>query len=358
MNGAKKSRRRRESVLPQRSVFERLNAFGMTDAAVDLGSANTVVYIRGRGVVVREPSVLLVDDVSREVIAVGQAAAALEGAVPEGMHLLYPIRHGAVTDFEAATELLSRLVDPYLSGWRSRPRMLAVVGTGLTSVERRAVLETAAQVGTRKVVGIESPLAAAYGSDLEQATTPGLMVADIGADTTDLALVNAHGITHARWRCTGAAHWHHAVQRTVWRECGVRIGPRTAEQLTCQVGDLREGSTQQMECAGMSVQTGLPATVTVTADMLRPILRAAVASLVADAESLLVQCTPELSQWVRMHGMLLVGGGARLQGIAPYLTGQLGMPVYQAEDPLFTVVLGAGKSLTQMDYFRDSLGGA
>jgi len=356
LSGVKRTRRRARRTGP--SLFERLNAVAVTDVAVDLGSANTVVYIRGRGVVVREPSVLLVDDASREIIAVGQAAAALEGAVPEGMRLIYPIRHGAVTDFEAAVDLLSRLVDPYLTGWRSRPRMIAAVGTGLTAVERRAVLETAAQVGTRKTVGMEAPLAAAYGSDLEQASTPGLLVADIGAGTTDMALVNARGIVHAAWRRAGTGEWNRLVARAVRRECGVRIGPRTAERLTCRVADLREGAPHSLECAGTSVETGLPVAVTVTAQQLQPVLCEAVAPIIADAEALLLRCTPELSQWVRLNGMLLVGGGARLQGLAPYLTHQLGMPVYVAEDPLFTVVLGAGKALLQMDRLRDSLGGA
>lgn len=356
MSGARKTSRRRYSV-PRPSLLERLNAIGMTDVAVDLGSANTVVYIRGRGVVVREPSVLLVDDTSREILAVGQAAAALAGAVPDGMRLIYPVTHGEVTDFEAAVELLSRLVDPQLTGWRSRPRMIATVGTGLTEVERRAVLETAAQVGTRKTVGMETPLAAAYGSDLEQTSTPGLLVADIGAGTTDMALVNDRGIAHSVWRPEGTSDWNRLITRTVRRECGIRIGPRTAEMLTCRLANLDENSTAQTECAGTSVETGLPAAATVTAAMLRPVLCEAVAPIVEAAESLLVRCTPDLSQWVRMHGMLLVGGGAQLQGLAPYLTRQLGMPVYVAEDPLFTVALGAGKALMQMERLRDSLGG-
>ncbi len=342
--------------LRTRSLFDWLGAFGADDIAVDLGTANTVLYIRGRGIAVREPSVLAIDKHTREVLAVGSAAALMTGRTPDGIELVWPITNGAVTDYEGAAHLVQALIDEQIKGMRARPRVIVTTGTGLNSVERRAALETAAQMGARKVVGMEGPLAAAYAADLEKARTAGLLVIDIGAGTTDMAILNAHGIVRAVMHRSGSMAWDRAIIRKLAQVHGVRIGPITAEMLKHRLADMSEDAEGGYECTGKSDVTGLPETFMADVQDLRAALRPYADLIAATAEEMLSRTMPELAEWIRTNGIMLTGGGALLRGLDRYLTSRLGTPVYVAENPFYSVVIGAGKALSEMDLLRDSLG--
>lgn len=338
------------------SVWDWLSGFGAQDIAVDLGTANTVVYIRGEGIVLREPTVLAVDRISREVRAVGSAAAAMAGRVPEGLELVYPVNGGAVTDYEAASHLVNLLVAKKTTGSWSRPRIIVTTGTGLNPVENRAALETAVQLGARKTVRLEGPLAAAYGADLEKAEIAGLLVVDIGAGKTDLAILNENGIVHATMRRLGGRDWDSAIRKVVAKEHGLVIGPLTAEELKVRLGNLGASAMEPWEVGGRSLENGLPARDAIPAETVRQAILPFIEQLADDIANLLAAARPELSEWVYRHGILVVGGCAMLRGLGAYLTNRLGIPVYVGDDPLYAVAMGAGKALAEMDLFRDSLG--
>lgn len=345
--------------LPQQrswSLFDWLGGFGADDIVVDMGTANTVMYVRGRGVVVREPSVLAVDRYSREVLAVGKEAAQLTGRTPAGMELVWPVTAGSVTDYEAAVHLLRALIEKQLSGMWARPRVIVTLGTGLNSVERRALLETAAQLGARKIVGMEGPLAAAYGADLEKADPAGLLIADIGAGTTDLAIVNAKGIVRAQMRRAGSLAWDRALRGMLRNDFQIEVGSVTAEQMKVRFANLSDELPGEYSVTGKAVETGLPLTVEVPAAAVREVFLPFAENLAADIEGMLSSSTPELADWIRGHGVMLVGGGALLRGLDVFLTQRLGLPVYLAEDPFYAVAIGAGKALDEMDMLRDMLG--
>lgn len=339
------------------SLLDRLGAVGAEDIVVDMGTANTVIYIRGRGVAVREPSVLAVDHYSGEVVAVGREAAMMTGRTPAGLKLIWPITEGAVTDYEAAGHLLRALIEKQLPGMWARPRVIVTVGTGHHKVERRAALETAAQVGARKVVQMESPLAAAYGADLEKAATAGLLLVDIGAGTTDMAILNAKGIIRSQMRREGGLAWDRLLKRMMVETYGVEVGAVSIEQLKHRFADMREQAQGEYELIGRGTDNGLPKRVLVTAAVVRGALFPWLERLASDVETMLSQAMPELAEFIRAHGVMLVGGGALLRGLDVYLTRRLGLPVYVAEDPFYAVALGAGKALDEMDLLRDSLGG-
>lgn len=339
----------------ERTVFERLSGFGAADMAVDLGSANTVVYLRGEGIVIQEPSVLAVDALTREVLSVGSAAAAMTGREPAGVELVYPVVRGAVTDLEAAAHLVQTLVGKGPGSIWTGPRVVVTTATDLSPVEIRAVLNCMGELGARKVVRLPATLAAAYGAELEKSEYAGLLVIDIGAGTTDLAVVDADGVVASRLLRTGAGDWDRAIAAAVAKAYDLRIGPVTAERLKRQVADLREGETHMRLCAGLARESGLPREVLVEAKVLRPALLPFADAIANEARTILLGIRAELREWIAVHGVLLVGGGALLRGLDSYLTHSLGLPVYVSEDALHAVAVGAGKTLAELDVLRDSM---
>lgn len=354
-----KSARRTPPATRQRrshSLLDWLAGVGATDIAVDLGSANTVVYVRGEGVVVREPSVLAVDRETREVVAIGAKAAALSGRVPQELVLVRPVERGVVTDFSAAAHLVHELVGRQVSGLWKRPRLVMTLAGRQSDVAAAALLGTAAALGARKAVRMPGTLAAAYGADLDKAKTAGLLVADLGAGKTDLAVVDANGLVDTEVLPLGSMDLDRAIAKIVLQETGLLLGPLTCERLKQRFCDLDEKATATSLCAGKDSQTGLPRQTEITASMLRPALVPYAHQIAQALHEVLHQTRPELSQWISLHGIMIVGGGALLRGLDRYLTQFLGVPVYLGEDPLYAVAIGAGKALLEMPLLRDSLG--
>ena len=303
------------------SLLDWLAGVGATDIAVDLGSANTVVYVRGEGVVVREPSVLAVDRETREVVALGAKAAALAGRVPQELALVRPVERGVITDFSAAAHLVRELVGRQVSGLWKRPRLVMTMA------------------------GRQSDVAAAA-----------LLVADLGAGKTDLAVVDANGLVDTEVLPLGSMDIDRAIAKIVLQETGLLLGPLTCERLKQRFCDVDENAMATSLCAGKDSQTGLPRQTEITAAMLRPALIPYAHQIAQALHEVLHQTRPELSQWISSHGIMLVGGGALLRGLDRYLTQFLGVPVYLGEDPLYAVAIGAGKALWEMPLLRDSLG--
>lgn len=328
------------------------------DLAIDLGTANTLIFRKGTGIVCSEPSVVAVSRGStgkRKVVAVGLEAKNMLGRTPESIQAIRPMKDGVIADFEMAEEMLRELLRKAKNG-RSvvRPRVIVSVPHGITEVEKRAVQESAQSAGAREVLMIEEPMAAAIGAGLPVTEACGSMILDIGGGTTEIAVISLRGIVFSRSIRVGGDKMDESIQNFVRKNHSILIGERTAEQLKIEIGGAIESGQQvSMEIRGRDLVTGVPKSAVITEEDVREALSEPLHHILDVVRVALEKTPPELSADIMERGVMLAGGGALLRGVDRLLHEHTGLPVHIAEDPLSTVVRGSGEVLNHLDSLRD-----
>ena len=322
------------------------------DLGIDLGTANTLVYARGRGILLDEPSVVAVDTTTRSVVAVGAEAKRMIGRTPGHIQAVRPLQDGVIADFDVTAEMLRYFVRKVLRrrGAFTGPRVVVCVPSGITSVEQRAVSETAYAAGARRVHIISEPMAAAIGAGLPVNQPQGSMVVDIGGGTTEVAILALGGIVAATSLRVAGNALDQAIVDHIRGEFSLLVGERTAEELKISVGSaFPVNGPKNAEIRGRDVATGLPRNVSISGDELRKAMEAPLSRIVTAVRTTLDRCPPELAGDLVSRGVVLTGGGALLRGLDARLQHELGIPVLVAERPLDSVVLGAA---TVVEHFE------
>jgi len=334
------------------------------DIAIDLGTANTLVFAKGWGVVLSEPSVVAVDTKTDRVVAVGSAAKRMIGRTPANIVATEPLKDGVISDFEVTEKMLSyfiRQTHPKRSARRYlvRPRVVVCVPSGVTGVELRAVKEAAESAGARKAYTIEEPLAAAIGADLPVNKAEGSMVVDVGGGTTEVAVISLGGIvTKASIRIAGN-EMDQAIAAYIQKEYQLSVGTQTAEHLKIELGSaFRLEEEESAEIRGRDLVTGLPKTIVVTSEEIREAISVPVNAIVEAVRDTLDRTPPELGSDIMDRGMVLAGGGALLRRLDERLRRETGVPVHIAEEPLACVAIGSGRFLEELSLYPGTLSSA
>lgn len=327
------------------------------DIGVDLGTANVLVYIKGKGVVLREPSVVAIDRDTNKVLAIGEEARKMLGRTPGNIVAIRPLREGVIADYDTTESMLRHFIEKVAGrSFIFKPRIMVCIPSGVTTVEKRAVLEAAVQAGARKTYLIEEPLAAALGAGLDISEPYGAMVVDIGGGTTDVAVISLGGIVASESLRIGGDKFDDAIVRYVKKEYNMMIGERTAEEIKMNIGTAirgrREGS---MEVRGRDLLSGLPKTVRMSAVETGEALNEPVEAIVQCVKAVLEITPPELAADIMDRGIVMTGGGALLYALDELIQKETGIPTYLAEDPLSCVALGTGKALESIENLEDSL---
>lgn len=331
-----------------------------SDLAIDLGTANTLVYVRGKGIVLTEPSVVAVRKDSRganKVVAVGKDAKMMLGKTPGNITAIRPMEDGVIADFEVAEAMLRYFIRK-VHNRRTliRPRVIVCIPSGVTQVERRAVRESAESAGAHKVYLIEEPMAAAIGAGLPITEPVCNMVVDIGGGTTEVAVISLAGIVYSRSVRVGGDKMDLAILQHIKRKYHLLIGERTSELVKTTIGNAFPlGETETMAIKGRDLVTGIPKTVEVNSDEIRESIQEQIDSILETIKVALEQTPPELSGDIVDRGIVLTGGGALLKNLDHFLRLQTGLPIMLTEDPLSTVVLGVGKVLDNLEVLKDVL---
>lgn len=337
------------------------SVFGLfsNDLAIDLGTANTLIYQKGHGIVCNEPSVVAVQSDSkhgkRVVVAVGSEAKSMLGRTPENIVAIRPMQDGVIADFEVTEELLRRLIKK-VSNKRSlvRPRIVICVPHGVTEVEKRAVRESAESAGAREVYLIEEPMAAAIGAGLPVTEACGSMILDIGGGTTEIAVISLTGIVYSQSVRVGGDKMDEAVQNYIKRRYNVMIGERTAEQVKIAIGSaLPTGENLQLEVKGRDLVQGVPKAIIVSEEEIRDALVEPINQIIEVVRLSLEKTPPELSSDIVDRGITMTGGGSLLRNLDKLISQQTGLPVVLVDDPLSAVVLGSGAVLDRLDLLKD-----
>ena len=331
-------------------MLGRLTSFGSRDVAIDLGTANTLVYVRGRGIVVSEPSVVAMDTNTGAVHAVGSEAKRMIGRTPANISAIRPLRHGVIADFEVTEEMLRYFMRRVDQPRLSRPRLVMCVPSGVTEVEKRAVVDASLSAGARQVQLIEEPLAAAIGAGLPIEEPRGHMVVDVGGGTTEVAVISLGGIVVSESVRTGGYELDEAVAAYIRRVYGLAIGQQTAEDIKVELGSawpLR--SELETEIRGRHLATGLPRSVQLSSTEVRDALAEPVETIVDAVKETLERTPPELAADIAQEGIVLAGGGVLLQGFAERIAEETGMPTALVESPLTCVAVGSGLALEEFD---------
>jgi rod shape-determining protein MreB len=328
------------------------------DLAIDLGTANTLVYARGRGIMLNEPSVVAVDTSNNTVVAVGADAKRMIGRTPDHIRAVRPMQDGVIADYDVTAEMLRYFVRKVLRrrGALTGPRIVICVPSGITSVEQRAVSESAYAAGARRVHLISEPMAAAIGAGLPVNQPSGSMVIDIGGGTTEVAILALGGVVASTSVRVAGDALDTAIVDHVRAEFGLLIGERTAEELKISVGSaFPTAGPKSAEIRGRDVGTGLPRNVAISGEELRKAMDPPLLRIVAAVRATLDRCPPELAGDLVSHGIVLTGGGALLRGLDERLREETGMPVHMADNPLDSVALGTGKCVEDFDTLRQVL---
>ncbi|MDP9727735.1 rod shape-determining protein [Alicyclobacillus tolerans] len=324
------------------------------DIGVDLGTANVLVHVKGQGVVLNEPSVVAIDQVTKQVVAVGEEARQMLGRTPGNIVAIRPLREGVIADFDV-TEIMLRHFLRKTIGKSSmlRPRLMICVPAGITSVEQKAVREAAEASGAKQVDLIEEPKAAAIGAGLNIFEPSGSMVVDIGGGTTDVAVLSLGDVVTSTSLRVAGDKLDEAIIKFIRREFNLMIGERTAEELKKELAHVYPGSgNESREVRGRDMMTGLPKTIEVHAEQMEQALAEPVSAIIAATKSVLERTPPELAADIFDKGIVLTGGGALVNGLDKLMKKELEVPVHIAEDPMQCVVLGTGKYLEMRDNLR------
>ena len=327
----------------------RLGATG--DIAIDLGTANTVIHVRGRGIVLSEPSVVAMDNRTGEVHAVGADAQRMIGRTPASISAQRPLRHGVIADFEVTEAMLRHFIAKVLPSRFSHPRVVMCAPSGITDVEQRAVQEASRAAGAREVHLIEESLAAAIGAGLPVEEPVGRMVIDIGGGTTEVAVISLGQIVIAQSLRVGGYDLDDAITAFIRGEYRLAVGSRSAEEIKLAIGSATPVDADEVESRvrGRDLTSGLPREIALSGREVRAALEVPLAEIMRAVHQTLEQTPPELASDLARFGILLAGGGGLLRGLAERIAGETGMSVNLAEDPLGCVALGAGAMLEELD---------
>lgn len=321
------------------------------DMGIDLGTANTLVFVKGKGVVLREPSVVAINNVSKKPLAVGSEAKLMIGRTPGNIVAIRPLKDGVIADFDVAHIMIKSLIEKSVSkaSFKS-PRIIVCYPSGVTEVEKRAIEEATKLAGARDVVLMEEPMAAAIGAGLPVSEPTGSMIVDIGGGTTEVAIISLGGIVTSKSLRVAGDELDQSIIAYIKREFNLMIGERTAEQIKMEIGSAYKVEEEKdMEIKGRDLVTGLPKTILVTEVQIREALREPIGSIIEAIKTTLEKTPPELAADIMEKGIMLAGGGALLKGLDVLITRETNMPVHIAEAPLDCVVLGAGRALEDFD---------
>jgi len=336
-------------------IFNYLTGFGGRDMAVDLGTANTLVYVRGRGIVLSEPSVVAIDQTTGEVYAVGLEAKRMLGRTPGTISAIRPLKDGVIADFDVTEQMLRHFIQKVHQHRFAHPRVVVCVPSGVTGVEKRAVEEATLSAGARQAYLIEEPMAAAIGAGLPVAEPTGNMIVDIGGGTTEVAVISLGGIVVSQSLRVGGDEMDEAIINHIKREYKLLIGQQTAEEIKLEVGSAYQLKDEvQAEVRGRDMLTGLPKTVILSSEEVRHALDEPVLQIIDAIKSTLDKTPPELAADIMDRGIVLAGGGALLQGLDQRIRQETHMPTHLAESPLTCVAVGSGRSLEEFDAMRSS----
>jgi len=339
---------------PARKLF---NIFS-NDMAIDLGTANTVIYVKGRGIVLDEPSVVAVKNNTNEVLAAGYGAKSMLGKTPESIVACRPMRDGVIANFELTESMLRYFIREVNNHRRTfvRPRMIVGVPSGITQVEKRAVEDSAKQAGAREVYTIMEPMAAAIGSGLPVQEPTGNMIVDIGGGTTEVAIISLKDIVYCKSVRVGGDEMDRAIVQYVKRKYNLLIGEKTAEDVKISIGTaVLTDDRRSAEVKGRDLVTGVPKTIMLSDSEIFESLTEPISIIVDAVRSALENAPPELSSDLVDRGIMMAGGGSLLKNLDVLLSRETGLPVKLAPNPLLCVVLGAGKVLEELEFFRDAL---
>jgi len=339
------------------NLFDAILGMFSNDLAIDLGTANTLVYLKGKGVVVSEPSVVAVqkDGIGqKKVLAVGAEAKNMLGRTPGNIVAIRPMKDGVIADFDITEEMLRYFIRKIHDRKALvRPRIVICVPSGITQVEKRAVKESAESAGAREVYLIEEPMAAAIGAGLPITEASGNMIVDIGGGTTEVAVISLAGIVYAKSVRVGGDKMDEAIVQYIKRKYNLLIGDRTAESIKIEIGEAYPGDQKRVfEVKGRDLVSGIPKTQEINSDEMREALNEPINAIVEAVRNALERTPPELAADIVDKGIVLAGGGALLRNLDVLLREETGLPVVIAEDPLSCVVLGSGKVLDEIDLLR------
>lgn len=329
--------------------------FGFSkDMGIDLGTANTLIYVKGKGIILREPSVVAIkNDNSKAVLAVGNEAKEMIGRTPGNIVAIRPLKDGVIADFDVTQTMLKMFIKKVTNNSTFvRPRIVVCFPSGVTEVEKRAIEEATKQAGASEVYLMEEPMAAAIGAGLPVSEPTGSMVVDIGGGTTEVAVISLGGIVTSKSLRIAGDELDQSIVTYIKKEYNLMIGERTAEQIKMEIGSaFPKDEEKTMEIKGRDLITGLPKIITITSDEIREAIKEPVAAIIDAIKSTLEKTPPELAADIMDKGIMITGGGALLQGFDELIKKETHMPVHIAENPLDCVALGAGKSLEHIDKF-------
>jgi len=341
------------------SFWDKVSDYFTNDIAIDLGTANTLVFAKGRGIILDEPSVVAVQKDHRgaatKVLKVGKEAKEMLGRTPGSIVAVRPIKDGVIADFQVTSSMLKYFIDKSMGQKRSfiRPRIVICVPYGITEVEKRAVKESAQSAGARAVYLIEEPMAAAIGAGLPITEPTGSMVVDIGGGTTGVAVISLGGIVYCKSIKVAGDKFDEAIVNYVRRQFNLLIGERTAENIKMKIGNAYStGEDKSMEIKGRDLVAGAPKTVEITSAQVNDALMDPLAEIVDAVRTALEKTPPELAADIVDNGIVLTGGGAHLLNLDMLLRERTGLPVAIAEDPLTCVVLGSGRTLDEPEFLK------
>lgn len=339
-------------------MFSRLFSFMSADMAIDLGTANTLVYVRDQGIVLNEPSVVAISHYGgrKEIRAVGVEAKQMLGKTPENIQAIRPLRDGVIADFEVTEAMIKHFIRKvHNQRWFASPKMIICVPSGSTAVERRAIQESAESAGASDVHLIEEPMAAAIGAGLPVSEATGSMVVDIGGGTTEVAVISLNGIVFARSTRVGGDKMDEAIIAYIRRVHNLLIGETTAEKIKKEIGSAcppSEGEGKTMEIKGRDLMNGVPKELTITERQIAEALIEPVGQIVEAVKTALEHTAPELASDIVERGIVLTGGGAMLSNLDFVIRHATGLPVTIADDPLSCVALGSGRVLENWDTMK------
>jgi len=340
-------------------LFDSIMGLFSNDLAVDLGTANTLVYVKGKGIVGNEPSVVAVQEGlrgPRKILAVGKEAKDMVGRTPGSIRAIRPLKDGVIADFDVAQKMLEYFIRKTHNNRKSfvRPRIIVSVPIGVTEVEKRAVKESAEAAGAREVYLMEETMSAALGAGMPITEPTGNMVVDIGGGTTGVAVISLAGIVVSKSVRVGGDKLDEAIMQYVKRNYNMLIGERTAEEVKIKLAQLYgNGEIKTMQVKGRDLRAGVPKTIDITSDEVREALSEPVGIIVEAIKQTLERTPPELAADIVDNGIMLTGGGALLGGLDKLLMQETGLPVSVAEDPLSCVVYGSGKALDELDLLKE-----
>lgn len=338
-------------------MFDFLSVPFGRDMAVDLGTANTLVHVKGKGIVLVEPSVVALDKQNGKILAVGTEAKRMIGRTPGNIVAIRPLKDGVIADFDVTEAMLRHFIQKvHNRRWAVRPRVVVCVPSGVTEVEKRAVYEATIQAGAREAFLIEEPVAAAIGAGLPIQEPAGNMVVDIGGGTTEVAVISLGGIVTAASIRVGGDEFDEAIIQHVKKEYNVMIGERTSEEIKMEIGSAYPlPDEEDVEVRGRDILTGLPKNIILSSEEVRVAIEEPLAAIITAIKGTLEKTPPELSSDIIDRGIVMTGGGSLLRGLDERIRQETGMPVHLAEDPLICVVVGSGKALQEIQALRKIL---